>query len=90
MDLGKWLNDQRKDAMKDLTAKDVAQLLAVGPEWVRDRCNDGTFPNAYRLADGGPWRIPREDVDAWRIKRRSLAPRPPQESQGHVSQTQHG
>lgn len=56
----------------DLTCKDVAQRIKVSIDWVRERCNEGTFPNAYRLADGGPWRIPREDVDRWREARKRV------------------
>ena len=56
----------------DLTCKDVARILALSDTWVRDRCNDGTFPNAYRIVEGGAWRIPKEDVERWREARKRV------------------
>ena len=57
----------------DLTCKDVARILKVSAEWVRDRCSERTFPHAYKLVDDGPWRIPRRDVDAYRESRQKAS-----------------
>lgn len=51
---------------RDLTAKDVAHILTVSVGWVQDRCNDGSFPNAYKLSGRASWRIPQSDIEAYR------------------------
>lgn len=50
----------------------VAQELSVARGWVRDHLEE--FPNRFRLPgggqNGGEWRIPIRDVDAFQERRR--------------------
>lgn len=48
----------------ELTVEEVAALLRVHPETVRNWLRAGRFPRARRLSRRAGWRIPREDVDA--------------------------
>ena len=56
----------------DLTVGQVADMLQLSERTVRRYLAARDFPNAYRLGErlGGGWRIPREDVDAYRRARR--------------------
>ena len=50
--------------MPDLTAKDVAELMAVHPETVKRLARLGRLPGAYRV--GGQWRFAREVIEQMR------------------------
>lgn len=45
-----------------LSVKEAADFLNVGPKAIRSLIKDGTI-QAFRLADSGPFRIPREEVE---------------------------
>jgi hypothetical protein len=55
----------------DLSTGDVAMALKVSPSAVVTWYRQGKFPNAYKLsdADNSPIRIPRKDVDAFKVAR---------------------
>lgn len=52
---------------KLLTTEEVAELLQVSPELVRQWRSRGEGPRSYKLSPGrsGTVRYRREDVDAW-------------------------
>jgi excisionase family DNA binding protein len=55
--------------VKDLTVKEVADVLSLHPETVRQLARGGSFPNAYKTGLGkhsSPIRIPSTDVEAFR------------------------
>jgi excisionase family DNA binding protein len=43
--------------------------LAISRSTASGLLQNGSFPNAFRL-DGGAWRIPRSDVEAFKAARR--------------------
>ena len=45
-----------------LSVKEAADLLNVGPKAIRSLIKDGTI-NAFRMADAGPFRIQREEIE---------------------------
>ena len=45
-----------------LSLKEAADLLNVVPKVIRSLIKDGTI-NAFRIADAGPFRIPREEIE---------------------------
>jgi excisionase family DNA binding protein len=47
----------------ELTVVEVAELLKVHKETVREWLRAGRFPNARRISPRAGWRIPRRDVD---------------------------
>jgi excisionase family DNA binding protein len=52
------------DNEPELTVEEVAALLRVHPETVRNWLRAGRFPHARRLSRRAGWRVPRKDVDA--------------------------
>jgi excisionase family DNA binding protein len=48
----------------DLTVEEVAALLKVHPETVRNWLRKGLFTGAYRLPSRAGWRIPQAEIDA--------------------------
>ena len=56
-----------KDSVQDLqylTDKQVAALLQISAETVRNRCKKGLFSGAINLEGRAGWRIPRASVGA--------------------------
>lgn len=49
---------------RTLTTEEVAALEQKPVKWVREACNQGLFPGAYRI--GRQWRIPAESVEKFR------------------------
>lgn len=49
-----------------LTSTQAGDRLGYSREKIRQLCEAGTFPNAMRDGHGGHWRIPAEDVEAFR------------------------
>lgn len=47
------------------TPRAVGDFLGYSDDQVRRMCEAGRFPNAYRHAHSGHWRVPRSDVDAF-------------------------
>lgn len=54
----------------DLTVEEVAEYFRVHPETVRRWLRDGAFSHAYRPSRRAGWRIPREDIAAFRERTR--------------------
>lgn len=52
----------------DLTVEELAEYFRVHPESVRRWLREGKFPHAYRPSRRAGWRIPREDVEAFRVR----------------------
>ncbi len=48
-----------------LTTSVIATRLGYSEMHIRRMCDDGLFPNAYRVRPGGHWRIPEADVIAF-------------------------
>lgn len=62
--------------MSDLSTREVAEELSLVTATVSEYAKRGMFPNAYKLGDGGPWRIPKTDLELFRQKMiPSLRPR---------------
>ncbi len=60
---------QAKAAYNDLTTKEVAAMLRVTPEHVRDLIAAGKFPSAINISphrQRREWRIPASDVERFR------------------------
>lgn len=57
---------RREDARAVYTTEAVARLLGYHADRIRDMCEMGRFPGAYRAGEGSHWRIPQEAVDAFR------------------------
>ena len=53
------------EAEDTLTTREVARKLRASADTVRRMCEEGRFPGAHRLREGGRWRIPRADVEAF-------------------------
>lgn len=49
------------DGGKKLTTGETAERLGYGTEAVREMCEQGQLPDAYRRP-GGHWRIPEQSV----------------------------
>ena len=60
--------NERRGMEHDYTVAEVAQLLRVSPETVRNWLTSGDL-EGYQLP-GGIWRIPRESVEALKRRRR--------------------
>jgi predicted site-specific integrase-resolvase len=57
-----------------MTATEAGQLLGVTSAAIGRWCTDGYFPNAYRVnprRPKSPWRIPKQDIDAFIEERRT-------------------
>ncbi len=63
-----------------LSTTKAAALLGYSPDKTLRMCVDGKFPNASRDGNGGHWRIPMSDIEAFLeanrprvVRRRSAA-----------------
>ena len=67
-DVGKFLRipaeeiERLVQGQEALSVKEAAELLNVGPKAIRSLIKDGTI-QAFRLADTGPFRIPKEEIE---------------------------
>lgn len=62
--------------MSDLSTREAAKELSLAVDTVSEYAKRGMFPNAYKLGERGPWRIPASDLELFRQKMRpSLRPR---------------
>lgn len=61
-----------------LTSSEAGARLSFSSVKIRQLCEKGAFPNAYRLGLGGHWRIPEADVEALMERMRpKVVRRPP-------------
>lgn len=69
--------------MSNLTPRDVAADLDLSLYTVGEYLRTGRIPGAWRLYDGGPWRVDAQVYEAWKRERQAevdphrIAPRSP-------------
>lgn len=61
------------DPVSNLTPRDIAADLSLTLDTVGDYLRAGRIPGAWRLHDGGPWRIDAEVYAAWKAEQMAAA-----------------
>ena len=86
-ELATKMSDDKLDAIKLLTLRQVAEALGRSPTTIDDWCRKGLFPLPLQAAPGAPKQWRYSVVMAW-IEKRSRARYSPPSPRGRLKQNQ--